>query len=268
MTPLAQMVMRDQCRLRKDRVFQDMVGALPFMNDVHCFDVTGVDALLEELSGRTGEDPLPFEAQVFWPAPSTWIEFSNTGARIGFLCVEASPPAAFHCADWPDQPRGWAEVFIFGCNENGGDFSATHRFHYSPLSQNADLQDTVEDDFDFVHGAMDIIYAALVCINSPKLIGRKTHLPHAGLQRRLSKSQGMQGKFPLRAWTELTLRPFNTVSVAGESRAAFLSGRRCLHFVRAHLRPTNGQIVRSHWRGDGSLGLKRTRYKVTGGPAQ
>ena len=49
------------------------------------------------------------------------------------------------------------------------------------------------------------LYAALALINSPKVIGRRQHLPHAGLERKLTKSMGMTGKFPLHAWTEIFL---------------------------------------------------------------
>jgi hypothetical protein len=43
-----------------------------------------------------------------------------------------------------------------------------------------------------------------------------------------------------------------------------LTGERALHFVRAHLGIRWGQLVliKHCWRGDGSLGIKRSRYSV------
>lgn len=42
-------------------------------------------------------------------------------------------------------------------------------------------------------------------------------------------------------------------------------GKRCLHFVRAHVRIRFGQleVIKPHWRGDGELGIKSPRYWVT-----
>jgi hypothetical protein len=105
--------------------------------------------------------------------------------------------------------------------------------------------------------------AAVALINTPRVIGRQQHMPHAGLQRALARSKGMVGKFPLRAWTEIKLEVRPPVHAEGFHEAR-LSGTRALHFCRAHLRVRRGQIeyVTHHWRGDASIGIKRSRYAM------
>ncbi len=50
------------------------------------------------------------------------------------------------------------------------------------------------------------IAAALALINTPRIVGQRTHAPHRGLQKRLLRGRRPIGKFPLRAWTEILLR--------------------------------------------------------------
>ncbi len=88
-------------------------------------------------------------------------------------------------------------------------------------------------------------------------------MPHAGLQRKLAQERGMVGNFPLHAYTELTLKAFATLNENGKERTVILSGHRCLHFVRAYCRPSDGRLVSSYWRGDPALGIKRTKYRVS-----
>lgn len=113
---------------------------------------------------------------------------------------------------------------------------------------------------------MYVAYAILAIINSPRIVGRRTHRPHAGLQRALRRARGLGvGKFPLRGWTEIILEITPPqVDVSGRVHETRLTGRRALHFVRQHLRIRNGglELVSAHWRGDAALGIKRSRYKV------
>ena len=110
------------------------------------------------------------------------------------------------------------------------------------------------------------IYAqlAMILINSPHIIGRRKHMPHAGLERQLTRGLA-GGKFPLHAWTEINLQVAKPVEIDdGEPHEAHLTGRRALHFVRKHIRIRLGQLeyVSAHWRGDPSIGIKRSRYTV------
>ena len=105
---------------------------------------------------------------------------------------------------------------------------------------------------------------AMILINSPHIIGRRQHMPHAGLERQLTRGLA-GGKFPLHAWTEIKLQVAKPVEIDdGEPHEAHLTGRRALHFVRKHIRIRLGQLeyVSAHWRGDPSIGIKRSRYTV------
>ena len=110
------------------------------------------------------------------------------------------------------------------------------------------------------------LYGALALINTPRVIGRKQHMPHAGLQKKMAAARGMVGKFPLRGWTELTLA-VSPPAVDGQEHEVRLTGGKALHFCRAHLRIRLGQVelVKPHWRGDPALGIKQTRYRVAPG---
>lgn len=112
---------------------------------------------------------------------------------------------------------------------------------------------------------LNLISKFLCFINSPRTIGRKLHMPHAGLQKEIARKKGLVGKFPLKAWTEIKLE---VTAPKDESqnrpRDTILTGDRALHFVRAHLRIRNGMLiyVSPHWRGNPAMGIKRTRYSV------
>ena len=106
----------------------------------------------------------------------------------------------------------------------------------------------------------------LAIINSPKIIGRRQHMPHRGLERALIAKQKAIGKFPLHAWTEIQLKVTPPKDMSSDAPAEdHLTGQKALHFCRAHLRVRMGrlEVVRAHWRGDAALGIKRSRYKVT-----
>jgi hypothetical protein len=98
-------------------------------------------------------------------------------------------------------------------------------------------------------------------INSPKVIGRRQFMPHKVLVKNFTG-----GSFPLHAWTEIRLEVSKPPEIDdGGPHEARLTGRRALHFCRAHLRIRYGQLeyVSPHWRGDPSVGIKQSRYIVT-----
>ena len=112
---------------------------------------------------------------------------------------------------------------------------------------------------DFIH------YALLALINTPRVIGQRTHWPHERLEREKLKKLNLVGKFPLRAWTEIILKIAQQDNRTGEpSEEHHLTGERCLHFCRTYLRVRLGMIeyVEGHWRGNPALGMKRSRYRV------
>lgn len=115
-----------------------------------------------------------------------------------------------------------------------------------------------------IRGAASILIAALAMINTPRIIGRRQYMPHAGLQRRLAAAKGMVGKFPLHAWTEIKLEVRPPEEAGDAEHQTYLTGEKALHFCRAHLRVRLGKLeyVRSHWRGNPALGIKQSRYTL------
>jgi hypothetical protein len=104
------------------------------------------------------------------------------------------------------------------------------------------------------------VIIALGLINTPGLIGMKSHDPHRGL----SKSLARVGSYPLRSWSEVVLKHTTKIADSGE-RLTGASFHKCLHFVRSHLRHyQDGRVITipAHWRGDAALGIKQTRYRV------
>lgn len=277
MTPLAMEVVKDLTRPVKDRSRYDSAGILKMMADVHCFEISAIaaDALIlgkeAFLQGLT-------EQQTFLPAPKTWMEWKTSKNHTGILAIQDG-----------DYARCWtvSKIPPRGEQLQAGTW-LSHKDSYT-LNLNLEMSQNVERlssektwfgdrareisgiEFGFLETmAAKIIFGALAFINSPRIIGRRTHLPHRGLERELLKQQKIIGKFPLRAWTEILLDVTPPKEAAGQHDfEAHLTGRRALHFVRAHLRIREGklQFVKAHWRGDASLGIKQSRYRLVGGTA-
>jgi hypothetical protein len=112
---------------------------------------------------------------------------------------------------------------------------------------------------DFFH------YAILSLINTPRIIGQRQHMPHLRAERDQLKKLKLVGKFPLRAWTEILLTVAMPQTRYEEpSQEAHLTGERCLHYCRTHIRVRLGMLeyVEGHWRGNPALGMKRSRYRL------
>ena len=253
MTPLAQRIVKELTLPVKRRTFNDQADLSVRMVDVHCFECSDI----VELASDAGEAALrgDFDGRTtFLPAPNTWIEWLEDGDRVGVLLTEKRGP------DGP-MVAGYT-VAISGNNI----FGAT-RAGVLPLGTPA-CMGTSEISESRKLEAM--LYGFLACINTPRIIGRRQHMPHRGLERRLTQALGVQGSFPLNAWTEIKLQVAPPKDMSGDgSTEAHLTGQRALHFCRAHLRIRLGrlEVVRSHWRGDASLGLRQSRYRLTGAPA-
>jgi hypothetical protein len=108
------------------------------------------------------------------------------------------------------------------------------------------------------------LYTVLAFINTPRIIGRRQVVPHAGLQRKLAAAMGMVGKFPLRAWTELKLEVRPPRIAEGEPHRAGYTGEKAYHWTRMHVRIQNGLVVyvTDYWSGNVALGIKQTRYAL------
>lgn len=227
-----------------------------FLCDVHCFEVTQILPLMQDMADAAPPAEF-FDGRIFLPAPKTWIE-ANSDGRVGILLDEGPNKCA--ATAWIFRDDGIALLGHIDLK-----FPQIEPIKQdSPLSVRWPLSHLDLSDEDAA-AYLATCHYALAVINSPKIIGRRQHMPHKGLEKRLRDQLGPVGKYPLHAWQEIVLEAKPTfVDESGQVHEAHLTGRKCLHFCRAHVRIRDGkmEIVNSHWRGDPALGIKRSRYKV------
>jgi len=272
MTPLAHAIAKDATEPVKRRWLKPGTAQdLGIFDDLHFFECTSVSDLALSLGQQMLRHPSPrTERLAFLPAPRTWLEsafHSATTKRAAYLLEEDAEGCA------------WVR-HVYMCHEGGKQvLDVTQRNMRLPLFGGEHRIGTYEILPDQWHGPRTeqvestdlqaaVIYGLLACINTPRVIGRRQHLPHAGLQRRIASSRGLVGRWPLHAWHELVLEvsPPRDESGLGP-REVHLTGEKALHFVRCHLRIRLGmlELVSAHWRGDPALGIKQTRYRVVPG---
>lgn len=273
MTPLAQAIIKDSLKPPRQRTVRDDGDIVAALAGAHFFDVSDVKQMAVDLSENVGKI-VGSEETSFLPAPKTWIEWreppapDNRVTRQGWLLEED-----------PDDRKLVYLTEVFECD---GLIVATPRDNSLPLhlvngpqfaefnklfkkSKDPVLATPISDGWK-AWGPDNLILAFLLFINTPRIIGRRIHMPHRGLEKRLLKERGPLGKFPLHGWTEILLHVTPPSDAFGDdSTEAHLTGQRALHFCRAHLRVRLGRLewVRSHWRGDASLGIKQSRYRVS-----
>jgi hypothetical protein len=259
MTPLFQKVVKELTLPRRARSFVDPAGMLSMLEDVHCFEVSAVVDIANTLASKMNECGQLDGETTFLPAPRTWIEFVDDIGRVGVLLVERGGNADIVIA------VNYGDVF------ESCDTRCSLQLHTSALAEVSSLPapnwytEAILDKDRFSGNVSAPIYALLALINTPRVINRKTHAPHRGLERALLRARGVQGKFPLNAWTEIKLEVRPPHDCSGEvPEEQHLTGARALHFCRAHLRIRMGrlELVSAHWRGDASLGIKRSRYSL------
>lgn len=247
MTPLAASIVKQKILSPKARE-KNYEAVLPLMEDFHCFEITEIGPVIEDLTSKFMTDvpiseamPSGLRETIFLPAPRTWIEWKEDGHRSATYLV--------------DKGNGWADCFCFYHNT----FVYKTRFDLEARRRWRDFSDGTSELENETWPAIP-----LILINTPKIIGRRQHMPNRGLERRLT--QGLKGgKFPLHAWTEITLNISKPMEIDdGEPHEAHLTGRRALHFCRKHIRIRNGKLeyVSAHWRGDPSIGIKQSRYRM------
>lgn len=260
MTPLAaylagQLVARPKHREGIWRDPENIEALRVALHDIHCFEITQCAPLFTEmvrLSKRPDTMRSVYETLGFLPAPKTWLEWASPrGGRVGVLLEDVGEGADSTFSDVV-----YVAAFSFDGMRYCGRISPSNGKVYTPPGEQAD------------RNVRKIVASALIMlpmINSPKIIGRRQHMPNVGLERNLTRGFGV-GKFPLHAWTEIKLEVNKPIEIDdGEPHEAHLTGRRALHFCRKHIRIRNGQLeyVSAHWRGDPALGIKRSRYVVS-----
>lgn len=267
MTPLAHMIVRELTLPIKRRSFEDLCQLLPRMRDIHCFEVSNVFDMAADLCVNNSMlGPAAMNSDLaFLPAPKTWIEWrrgEHGNEREGVLLEQTADGRAAWCT-WAFKGAGLFRSqakhhrFAIGLGDEVVAMKVADKAGVARwLSGETEAQ---------ARGWTALVYALLALINTPRVIGRRQHMPHAGLERRLLQMKGIVGKFPLHAWTEITLEckpPDDMSDMPGYE--ARLTGMKCLHFCRAHLRIRRGRVefVSSHWRGNPALGMKQSRYRV------
>lgn len=274
MTPLAYRITRDLCH---EENAANRAKIRKFMEEIHCFECSEVFELANDLMGDIWAPATklePLDHLIFLPAPKTWLEFKTPPTPT--WSKTAGHIFAFHLEELKDAGRELIRVFV--CENSAG--ADTSKFvpcgYFQPKSLKVMVQRDEPSLFALAESVNEnaqlqartwsrLVVALLALINSPKIIGRKQHMPNRTLERKLTKNLA-GGKFPLRAWTEIKLQVSKPPEIDdGEPHEAHLTGRRALHFCRAHLRIRLGQLeyVTSHWRGDPSIGIKQSRYLVT-----
>lgn len=257
MTPLAHAILkRRTLPLKKRTPYGDPESLLGELQDFHCFEMTEVlDLYRFHLQKQVhdifyNKDYSELQKLIFLPAERVWLEtkypWEDVGRQAYFLIedgeyIRATSFSQSGCGSIGRIPKAMP-------------FSILPSYHE---------QDAKTGKF-YAQGHLTQIVCYLLMINSPRIIGRCQHMPNRALERRLSQKLGA-GKFPLHAWTEIKLQVTKPLEIDdGEPHEAHLTGKRALHFCRAHIRIRLGRLefVTSHWRGDPAIGIKQSRYVV------
>lgn len=256
MTPLAQELV--------NKYYNDPVDgsvAQYIIQDTHFFEVSEVLSLAVQLinacNPRVNDKPGRIDPKlIFLPAPKTWIEWDQR-IQDDYKGRDEQGIAVIRTAvilrEVDDDDDNYILEVICKRDNNG-----IVEFHYEP-------EKLVPKHLGSLSMPILVIYSLLTLINHPKIIGRRQHMPHRGLEKKLLRSRFSGVQFPLKAWTEITLKVTPTYDARRDPFVeAHYTGKRAMHFCRAHLRLWGGELifVSAHWRGDPSLGIKQSRYKV------
>lgn len=267
MTPLAHAIVVDSALPLKDRRYGDLAKQLGMLDGLHFFECSAVADMAAEMAEKSCAAFLAGHDQLaFLPAPRVLLDIAGNPGFIG-----RDPKVTRQALLLAERSDGKCDVtwILMG---HGRITTTPGVFMVIPLRGSVD-RSTVHFSRDAVPGfgpdhasAMaSFIYSLLAMINTPRIIGRRVHSPHSGLQRKIAAAHRIPGKYPLQAWHELVLEVTPPRDESGIApRETRLSGGKALHFVRCHLRIRLGQLelVSAHWRGDEALGLKQTRYRI------
>lgn len=271
MTPLANYFLKDWCKPKAKRAVFDPLSASSKLVEAKAFDCRSISNFFETHAKCLTASDLRSSGRLFLPAPVTWLEMN---AECAAMLVSKNDDStlcdvfvAFCSSKFPAEkcssnivPRVRLDLKRMSCQEYG--LTSSMRGLTIPRFTQREADAIISE-----------VAKRLFLINTPRIIGKKVHQPHAGLARKVASAQGMTGKFPLHAWTEIKLwcdaDDISEISSDDEIEAHF-TGQRCLHFVRSFLRWRNGQLerVKAHWRGNPALGMRRSRYICEPKPLQ
>lgn len=207
---------------------------------------------------------------LFWPAAHCWIEWRGSdGHAYGVRFIGANADDEVHVGSmnlwlWPkdaDRPGAFGlgrcdlqrrahpiEIMNVGSDDLPQSLALVRRF-----TQPTALEQS-EDDAK----TSATILAVLSLLNSPRIV-KITDISKVKINNRRLRG----GKFPLLSFREVRI----DLSKPDISALKLDSDgtRRPLHFVRAHLRLRLGswEVVKPHWRGDPSIGMRNPAYKLT-----
>ncbi len=250
------------------------------------FEITEIMPLVEDMMldyyvdggkkiNKSGEK-IALETLFFLPAQFTWIEWK--------FCAMQRTVDAIKDMDDPELLSGIAQMrlgFLLFKEEQSDriivctspiagkqSFGVVGTFDGLNFEGQPKIT-TIYNDDDNRDGETSTLIArmmlALSVINSPDLLHRREHKP-SGLLRDSIKSKTARSRTPfqLLPWTEIVLS-INKRHEDGTTSREVVSGEKCRHYCRAHLRLWQGRLihVKGHWRGNAELGIAQSTYRAS-----
>ena len=269
MTPLAQFLVRQALKTVPHGELSEIMAGEQGLLNCRCFEVSQVGDLIDDLMISDRFDPTTEKITSFLPAPVTWIERKFDWGRQGCLLhsvnqvpgisqlfkdvggVEGIAMTQWFLQD--GEVSSWPPLGLIFCDDGPIVVPVTKDSFW----KNADDEE-VSEHSKFCRSTL----AALAIINTPRVIGRHEHPPHAGLQRDINRLTGTASKPGMSGWTEIRLH-VTPPTETGEHTAP-LTGQRARHYCRSFLRIRLGklELVRPHWRGNADMGIRWGRYTV------
>jgi hypothetical protein len=273
LTPFAHKIVSELTLPARDRTFRDGANIAYDLAEAHCFECSEiVPAMMACFEDKPDVFAKAQTRYAFLPSPRTWIEYKTPFGRIGYyLTTERAEGMVFgSVAVWEDGTfQSVPAMFSFPLFFEGEEANIVQFYdlNHAPPPEVFSVLEGGPQHARFAE-VVGVLFGLLAFVNTPRVIGRRQHMPHAGLQRKLAHARGTVGKYPLHAWHEVKLDiapPRLDRSAIGSPHETRLTGAKALHFVRCHLRIRLGQLelVSAHHRGDPALGIKQTRYRLT-----
>lgn len=203
--------------------------------------------------------------RLFMPSPNMWIEWESDVERVGHYLSATDEDGCQGYIVAVTQPLRMQ--YHTAIAEGRFDLARSRRgVAFDPTRLTVDGQ---PGRFDLPmrsrgYDMGNVLRAALMLINSPKVVHQ-----HEATRRRENRGRARRSEVPLltfhRVMIDLAASEVHAQSKEGREDGA----KKPMHHVRAHLRFKQGRIelVRSHWRGDPAMGIKRPHYAITARPA-